>query len=67
MKEINNIESKPMSEKEITEHFNVSSRTFYNYRKHNKFTVGVEYYYVGKQIRYNLKEVTNYFIEDSKR
>ena len=60
-------EIKLMNEKEVAQYFQISERTLYNYRKEGRFTEGVEYFYVGKQIRYNLQAVLNFFINDSKK
>ena len=57
---------KLMNEKEVAQYFQISERTLFNYRKGGRFTKGVEYFYVGKQIRYNLQSVLNFFINDSK-
>ena len=60
-------EIKIMNEKEVAQYFQISERTLYNYRKEGHFTIGLEYFYVGKQIRYNLQSVLNFFLNDSKK
>ena len=43
------------------ENFQISERTLGNYRREGRFEVSKVFIYVGKQVRYNLKELINYF------
>ena len=50
-----------LTEKQVAEKYQVSTRTLHNLRKAGKLTVGVQYFYLGKQIRYKSIELQKYF------
>lgn len=50
-----------LTEKQVAEKYQVSTRTLHNLRKLGKLTVGVQYFYLGKQIRYKPQELQEYF------
>jgi len=55
------INSLYLTEKQVAEKYQVSTRTLHNLRKGGKLTVGVEYFYLGKQIRYKSIQLQEYF------
>ena len=50
-----------LTEQQVAEKYQVSTRTLHNLRKDGKLTVGVEYFYLGKQIRYKSIQLQEYF------
>jgi len=50
-----------LTEKQVADKYQVSTRTLHNLRKDGKLTVGVEYFYLGKQIRYKPIQLQVYF------
>ena len=50
-----------LTEKQASEYFQISERTLGNYRREGRFEVCKVFIYVGKQVRYNLKELISYF------
>ncbi len=50
-----------LTEKQVADKYQVSTRTLHNLRKDGKLTVGVEYFYLGKQIRYKPIQLQEYF------
>ena len=50
-----------LTEQQVADIYQVSKRTFQNLRKDEKLTVNIEYYYIGKQIRYNTIKLQEYF------
>ena len=58
---MNKIESVFLTEKQVAEKYQVSTRTLHNLRKDGKLEIGVQYFYLGKQIRYKSIELQQYF------
>ena len=50
-----------LTEKQAAKYFQISVRSFGNWRREGKFQCGKEFIYVGKQIRYNLNKLIQYF------
>ena len=50
-----------LTEQQVAEKYQVSTRTLHNLRKEGKLEVGVQYFYLGKQIRYKSYELQEYF------
>ena len=50
-----------LTEKQVADKYQVSTRTLHNLRRDSKLTVGVEYFYLGKQIRYKPIQLQEYF------
>ena len=50
-----------LTEKQVADKYQVSTRTLHNLRKEGKLTIGVEYFYLGKQIRYKPIQLQEYF------
>ena len=50
-----------LTEQQVAEKYQVSTRTLHNLRKAGKLAVGVQYFYLGKQIRYKSIELQEYF------
>ena len=50
-----------LTEKQVADKYQVSTRTLHNLRKEGKLTVGVEYFYLGNQIRYKPIQLQVYF------
>ena len=55
------IESVFLTEKQVAKKYQVSTRTLHNLRKDGKLENGVQYFYLGKQIRYKSIELQQYF------
>ena len=55
------IESVFLTEKQVAKKYQVSKRTLQNLRKEGKLENGVQYFYLGKQIRYKPNELQDYF------
>ena len=58
---MNKIESVFLTEKQVAKKYQVSTRTLHNLRKDGKLENGVQYFYLGKQIRYKSIELQQYF------
>ena len=52
---------KYLTEKQASKYFQISERTLGNYRREGRFANKKVFIYVGKQVRYNLKELICYF------
>ena len=50
-----------LTEKQVAKKYQVSKRTLQNLRKEGKLENGVQYFYLGKQIRYKPYELQDYF------
>ncbi|MBT5354398.1 MAG: helix-turn-helix domain-containing protein [Flavobacteriales bacterium] len=50
-----------LTEKQAAKYFQISVRSFGNWRREGKFQCGKEFIYVGKQIRYNINQLVKYF------
>ena len=50
-----------LTEKQVAEKYQVSTRTLHNLRKQGKLENGIQYFYLGKQIRYKYNELQEYF------
>ena len=50
-----------LTEKQVANKYQVSKRTIQNLRKEGKLENGVQYFYLGKQIRYKPNELQDYF------
>ena len=50
-----------LTEKQVAEKYQVSTRTLHNLRKAGKLEEGIQYFYLGKQIRYKPNELQDYF------
>ena len=58
-------DNKYLTEKQASHYFQISERTLGNYRREGRFEVSKVFIYVGKQVRYNLKELISYFEHSS--
>ena len=54
-------DNKYLTEKQASKYFQISERTLGNYRREGRFEASKEFIYVGKQVRYNLRELISYF------
>ena len=50
-----------LTEKQVAEKYQVSTKTLHNWRKAEALVEGIQYFYVGKQIRYIADELHKYF------
>ena len=50
-----------LTEKQVAEKYQVSSRTLHNLRKEGKLENGIQFFYIGRQIRYKANELQEYF------
>ena len=50
-----------LTEKQVAEKYQVSTRTLHNLRKAGKLEEGIQYFYLGKLIRYKSNELQDYF------
>ena len=50
-----------LTEKQVAKKYQVSKRTLQNLRKEGRLENGVQYFYLGKQIRYKPNELQDYF------
>ena len=55
------MENKYLTEKQASQYLQISERTLGNYRREGRFEASKEYILVGKQVRYNLRELISYF------
>ena len=46
-----------LTEKQVAEKYQVSTRTLHNLRKNGKLENGIQYFYLGKQIRYKSNSI----------
>ena len=58
---MNQAENIFLTEKQVAEKYQVSTRTLHNLRKEGKLKIGIQYFYLGKQIRYKSIELQKYF------
>jgi hypothetical protein len=58
---MNNTENLFLTEKQVANKYQVSTRTLHNLRKAGKLEEGMQYFYLGKQIRYKSIELQLYF------
>ena len=58
---MNNTENLFLTEKQVANKYQVSTRTLHNLRKAGKLEEGMKYFYLGKQIRYKSIELQLYF------
>jgi len=58
-------DNKYLTEKQASQYFQISERTLGNYRREGRFETSKEFIFVGKQVRYNLKELVSYFEHSS--
>ena len=56
-----------ITEKEAADIYGICTRTLSNLRKKGKLQVNKHYFYVGKQVRYNLAKLQDYFELESER
>jgi len=54
-------DNKYFTEKQVSKYFQISERTLGNYRREGRFTASKEFIFIGKQVRYNLRELISYF------
>ena len=54
-----------LTEQQVAEKYQISTRTLHNLRKAGKLAVGVQYFYLGKQIRYKSNVFAQVKILDS--
>ena len=50
-----------LTERQVAKKYQVSTRTLHNLRKNGKLEIGIQYFYLGKQIRYKSNELQEYF------
>ena len=50
-----------LTEKQVAEKYQISTRTLHNLRKAGKLKEGMQYFYLGTQIRYKSIELQEYF------
>ena len=50
-----------LTEKQVADKYQVSTRTLHNLRKNGKLENGIQYFYLGKQIRYKPNALQEYF------
>ena len=50
-----------LTEKQVAEKYQVSPRTLHNLRKEGKLENGIQFFYIGRQIRYKANELQEYF------
>ena len=50
-----------LTEKQVADKYQVSTRTLHNLRRDGKLAVNIEYFYIGKQIRYKPIQLQEYF------
>ena len=58
-------DNKKKKKKQASQYFQISERTLGNYRREGRFEASKEFIFVGKQVRYNLKELVSYFEHSS--
>ena len=50
-----------LTEKQVANKYQVSKRTLHNLRKEGKLENGIQFFYLGRQIRYKSIELQEYF------
>ena len=50
-----------LTEKQVAKKYQLSIKTLHNWRKAETLVEGIQYFYVGKQIRYKSNELQEYF------
>jgi|TARA_R110001632_G_scaffold216754_1_gene345108 hypothetical protein len=50
-----------LTEKQAAKKYQLSPRTFQNWRKSGKLEEGIQYFYLGRGIRYKPEELQEYF------
>lgn len=50
-----------LTEKQVAKKYQLSIKTLHNWRKTETLVEGIQYFYVGKQIRYKSNELQEYF------
>tara|TARA_B100000780_G_C20716494_1_gene284832 strand:- start:108 stop:305 length:198 start_codon:yes stop_codon:yes gene_type:complete len=50
-----------LTEKQVADKYQVSKRTLHNLRKEGKLENGIQFFYLGRQIRYKSIELQEYF------
>ena len=50
-----------LTEKQVADKYQVSPRTLHNLRKEGKLENGIQFFYIGRQIRYKSIELQEYF------
>ena len=50
-----------LTEKQVADKYQVSPRTLHNLRKEGKLENGIQFFYIGRQIRYKSNELQEYF------
>ena len=50
-----------LTEKQAAKRYQLSTRTFQNWRKSGKLVEGIQYFYLGRGIRYKPEELQEYF------
>ena len=50
-----------LTEKQVADKYQISTRTLHNLRKAGKLQEGMQYFYLGTQIRYKSNELQEYF------
>jgi len=50
-----------LTEKQVADKYQVSPRTLHNLRKEGKLENGIQFFYIGRQIRYKVIELQEYF------
>ena len=50
-----------LTEKQAADKYQVSPRTLHNLRKEGKLENGIQFFYIGRQIRYKSNELQEYF------
>ena len=58
MTESNNIF---LTERQVAKKYQVSTRTLHNLRKEGKLENGIQFFYIGRQVRYKSNELQEYF------
>jgi len=61
------MKDKFITEKEAADIYGICTRTLSNLRKKGELQVNKHYFYVGKQVRYNLAALQDYFELESER
>jgi hypothetical protein len=50
-----------LTEKQVADKYQISQRTLHNLRKEGKLENGIQFFYLGRQIRYKSIELQEYF------
>ena len=54
-------DNKDFTEKQGSKYFQISERILDNYRREGRFKASKGFIFIGKQVRYNLRELISYF------